>query len=281
MSTLRERFVEDLGLRGHAEKTIEAYVFAVHDLARYTKRSPDTLSEEEVRGYFIYLSRERKLSDSSIRQRLYGIRLFFELTVKRPMQVLSHVLVRRRHVLPVVLSRKEVQLLLRAVRQPVSRMCLITIYSCGLRISEGLSLETRHIDGDRKMLRVEQGKGKKDRYVPLPERTLELLRFYWQNAHSHATQWLFPGLRGCALSSSTLQRTIRLVAAEVGITKAVKVHTLRHCYATHLLEAGVDIRAIQSLLGHAHVDTTMIYTHVTDPRQQDVRGLIDLVMSDL
>ena len=281
MSKLRKRFIEDLRLRGHADSTVEAYVHAVADLARYLKRSPAHAREEDVRRYFIHLSEERKLAESSIRQRRYGLLLFFGMTIKRPMQILKQVQVRVSKKLPVILNRSEVRAILRHVKQPVSRMCLMTIYSCGLRISEALSLQKDSIDGERKMLRVEQGKGNRDRYIPLPERTLTLLREYWESSRPPGTAYLFPGRRDYPLTPTTVQRAIKLAAAQANISKAVTTHSLRHSYATHLLEAGVDIRTIQQFLGHKSVDTTMIYTHVTEQSQIDARGVLDILMADL
>jgi integrase/recombinase XerD len=159
MSELRKRFTEDLRLRGHSPKTIDAYVAAVRDLARHTGRSPDGLDEKDVRRYFIDLRERRKLSESSIRQRKYGLRLFYDMTMGRPMKILDHIQIRKSHRLPLVLNRQEVLAVLRCVKRPVSRMCLTTIYSCGLRLQEGLQLQAKHIDGERRMVRVEQGKG--------------------------------------------------------------------------------------------------------------------------
>lgn len=283
MGILRERFRADLELRGHAEKTIEAYLFAVNDLVRFTRRSPDTLMESDLREYFTHLIKTRKLAPSSVKQRRYGIKLFFELTLRQPMPILDNILVRNGKKLPLVLNRKQVRDILRNVNRPMPRMCLNLIYSCGLRISECIGLKVHQVDGERKHLRLVDGKGKKDRYVPIPERTLELLRIYYRDVRHGSGPFLFPGWGTEHINPTTVQKSNKDAAEAAGIEnfREVTVHTLRHSYATHLLEAGADIRVIQALLGHANVNTTMIYTHVTEHNYENIRFILDNLMGDL
>lgn len=281
MSALRERFIEDLRLRGHSEKTIKAYVLSVVDFSRFLGGNPAKATNEDVRSYFIDLKMKRKLAYSSINQKRSGLKRFFNMTVGEPKPILDEVQKRRSRTLPTVLSHPVVLSILKNVERPQLRMCLTTIYSCGLRIMECLKLDQSDIDGDRRMVWIRQGKGMKDRCVPLPQRTLELLREYWARHRPKGTSWVFPSTRGKPMDASNVSRAMRLAVRQTGNLPHATIHTLRHSYATHLLEAGVDIRTIQYYLGHSSLATTMIYTHVTDQSQIDTRAVIDLLMSDL
>ena len=264
MTPLRRKMLEDMRLRDLAAKTQEAYVGAVQSLAARYHRSPDLLTPDDLRAYFLYLVDERKLSRSTVRQHLCGIKFLFEVTLGRHWQVFNLIKPRRGRVLPEVLSRSEVLRLLAAVRELRQRTAMLCAYGCGLRISEVLALRICHIDGERMLLRVVAGKGRKDRNVPLSSRLLERLREYWLAEKPH--DLLFPSRYrdGEALNASSLQRAIHQVAESAGIRKRVTFHTLRHCYATHLLECGVDLRVIQELLGHRSCQTTAVYTHLTE-----------------
>ena len=288
MTHLRKRMIEDMQLRGLSERTQETYLRTVRQLAEYYGRSPDQISEEELRQYFLYLENEKQVAASTFTQALCGIKLFYEHTLGREWATLDLIRPRREKKLPVVLSVAEVGQVLRCVRRQRYRVCLGTIYSCGLRTQEGLDLQVCDIDGDRMMLHVRRGKGAKDRYVPLPTYTLEALRRYW-NVHRHA-EWLFPALTqpGTPLASATkpmdasaMQKAFRSAVQESGIQKPASVKTLRHSYATHLLEAGVNLRVIQAYLGHSSPKTTAIYTHLTRNVQDLALEAINRVMGDL
>jgi integrase/recombinase XerD len=288
MTPLRQRMIEDMQLRGLAARTQEAYVGAVKQLAEHSHKSPDLLTEEELRQYFLYLKNDKHVSRSAYTVALHGLRFFYERTLHRTDVTLDWVRPAQEKKLPVVLSTDEVRLILGCLRRPHYRACLTTIYSCGLRLLEGVSLQVSDLDGERKMLHVRQGKGHKDRYVPLPEGTLTLLRQYW-GTHRHPV-WLFPAptRAGVPLSSATqpmdesgVQRAFKAALQESGVQKEASVHTLRHSYATHLLEAGVNLRLIQAYLGHSSPQTTALYTHLTRPADDLAARAINQVMAEL
>ena len=270
MTKLREKMLEDLRLRGLSEATQKAYLGAVKGLAEYYQKSPDLITEAEIRRYLLYLQTEKQVANKTFIVYLCGIKFFCEYTLGREWLIFEIARGKREQKLPVVLSVAEVQQLLACVHRPRYRACLSTIYACGLRVSEGVRLRVEDIDSQRMLLWVRQGKGGKDRSVPLPERILELLRGYWSQ-HQHP-RWIFPTApaRKRPLPSAPTHITpqsvgdvFRAVLQESGIKKAATVHTLRHSYATHLLEAGVSLRVIQAYLGHASIKTTAIYTHLT------------------
>ncbi len=271
MTPLRQRMTEDLMLRGYADRTVEAYTRAVAQLARFYDQSPDRLTEEQVRDYFIHLTTVKKVARATHTIALCGIKFFYEQTLERKWTVLDVARPKKEKKLPVVLSRDEVWKILVSVRIPVYRVCLTTIYSCGLRLMEGAHLQVPNVDGARKMLHV-TGKGAKDRCVPLPDATLQLLREYWRT-HRHPV-CLFPATRQPRvqpgteaavrpISRDSLQKAFQRALKQSGVHKRAHVHSLRHSYATHLLEAGVQLRLIQEYLGHSSPRTTAIYTHLT------------------
>jgi integrase/recombinase XerD len=276
-------------LRGLSARTQEAYARAVWQLAQHYQRRPDQLSDEDLRQYFLYLANEKKIARPTATIALCGIKFFYEQTLKQPWPTLRFVRPPREWKLPVVLSRKEVRLILGAVRIPVYQVCLKTIYACGLRLLEGSQLQVADVDSARMVLHI-HGKGKQDRYVPLPQSTLKLLRAYWRTHRSPL--WLFPaptrhGLAhslahdGGPVTRCSLQSAFHRAWQHSGINKRAHVHTLRHSYATHLLEAGVNLRLIQENLGHRSPRTTALYTHltrevratITDPLNQLMAGL--------
>jgi integrase/recombinase XerD len=269
MTALRQRMIEDMQLRGLAASTQRAYVLAVQGLAEYYNKSPEQISDEELRAYFVYLTDERKLARSSCTVILCGIKFLYEYTVKRPWPLLGLVRPKKAKTLPVVLSTTEVQCILNHVQQLHHRVCLNAIYACGLRISEGVGLQVKNIDSARMQLLIRSSKGNKDRCVPLPGPILLQLRQVWLT-HRHPV-YVFPQRgRGGAKPAATQPMTARsserafkaaLTASEV--TKAATVHTLRHSWATHLLEAGVPLLLIQQWLGHSSPQTTALYTHLT------------------
>ena len=256
MTALRRRMIEDLTLRGYARNTITAYVRAVAQLAVFYNRSPDLVGEDEVRHYLVQLATVKKVSYSTQKIALCGIKFLYEQTLRREWNVFGVARPRRVRKLPVVLSRDEVWRALGAVRILSYRVCLTTIYSCGLRLMEGAHLLVSHVDGGRKCLKI-PGKNAKERLVPLPDATLTLLREHWRS-HRHP-EWVFPqvlrlppGATPTApITGDCLQKAFARAVKQSGIRKKAHVHTLRHSYATHLLEAGVNLRLIQEYLGHS------------------------------
>ena len=286
MTPLRQRMIQDLQLRGLSDRTVEAYVRAVAQLAQFYHAAPDQLSEEQVRHYLLHLTTVQKVARGTHTIALCGIRFFYKETLARPWTVLDVARPQGEQKLPVVLSRDEVWRILGAIRIPVYRACLTTIYACGLRLTEGARLQVPDVDGDRKLLHI-QGKGRKDRYVPLPDVTLDLLRAHWRT-HKNPL-WLFPTITRARLATPSdpalgpitrvsLQSAFGRAVKKSGVHKRAHVHTLRHSYATHLLEAGVNLRLIQDYLGHTSPKTTAIYTHLTrelrDGALQPINGLM-------
>jgi site-specific recombinase XerD len=280
MSALRQKMIEDMQLKGLAERTQEAYVGAVHQLSLRFKKSPDNINEEELREYFLYLKNEKRVAESTFSIALCGIKFFYEQTLKKEWHTLQLVRPDRKKKLPVVFSMDEVKRVLDCVHRFQYRVCLNTIYACGLRLLEGTYLGVKDIDSDRKMLHVVQGKGNKDRYVPLPDHTLMLLRHLWVTHRN--PKWIFPSRNGLnAFDESAVQKAFQGALRESGVNKIASVHTLRHSYATHLLEAGVDLRIIQVYLGHASPSTTAIYTHLTSVTEAQVSQRINQIHADL
>jgi site-specific recombinase XerD len=278
--------LEDLQLKGYAPATQAQYVGAVRQLARFYHKSPDLLSEAELRAYWLHLTQDEIYSTSTLNTALAGLKFFFVTTLQRPWPVLEWARVRKQVRLPVVLSRPEVGAILKCVRVPVYRVCLQTIYSCGLRISEAVGLQVGDVDSQRMVLRV-RGKGNKERQVPLAQPTLAALRQLWK-AH-RSRPWLFPqGLRphwgsrtAGPIQAQNVRRAFQLARLQSGVTKPACVHSLRHSYATHLLEAGVQLLLIQEILGHRSPRTTTIYTHLTDQVRAQVIGPVQALVQDL
>ena len=280
MSALRQKMIEDMQLRGLALRTQEAYINAVFQLSKRLKKSPDQINEEELRDYFLYLKNEKRVADSTFSIALCGIKFFYERTLGKEWHILQLTRPDRKKKLPVVFSMDEVKRVLDCVHRFQYQVCLKTIYACGLRLLEGTRLRVKDIDSDRRMLHVVEGKGGKDRYVPLPDHTLKLLRHLW--ATHRNPEWMFPSRNGlAAFDESMIQKAFQSALHESGINKDASVHTLRHSYATHLLEAGVDLRIIQIYLGHASPATTAIYTHLTSVTEAQVNQRINQIHSDL
>jgi len=286
MTPLRQRMIEDMTLRGYSARTQEAYVAAVRQLAEHYRKSPGEITEEELRQYFLYLKDGKKLARNSITIALCGIKVLFEQTLQRQWRLFEIVRPPREKKLPVVLSREEVGRIFAQVRIPVYRVCLTTLYGCGLRLMEGARLQVPDVDSARLLLHI-HGKGSRDRYVPLPATLLAQLRDYWRTHRS--PRWLFPAptRRGLAASlaqgagpvtRSSLQGAFRRALRHSGVHKRAHPHTLRHSYATHLLEAGVNLRLIQAYLGHGSARTTQIYTHLTRAMHEAARDPINRLM---
>ena len=280
MSAIRQRMIEDMQLHGYSAKTQTAYLGAVRGLAKHYHRSPEDITQEELRSYFLYLVKERGVASSTLTIHLCGIKFFFEKTLKGEWLIFNLVRPRKRKKLPVVLSPDEVKHILSLVQHLTVRMVLTVIYACGLRLSEGIQLKVHDIDSTRMLVWVRDGKGGKDRCVPLPERLLELLRNYW--ALRRPRLYLFPTQDGCKpFSATTLQKTFKLVLHQSGIRKEASIHTMRHSYATHLLERGVNLRMIQELMGHQSPQTTARYTHLTDKSFYTLSETLNHLMADL
>jgi integrase/recombinase XerD len=288
MTELRKRMIECLQLRGLSERTQEAYVRAVRQLSEHYHKSPELITEEELRQYFLFIKNVKHYSRNTSTVAICGIKFFFEKTLNRNWATFGLLRAPREKKLPVILSREEVRQILACVRLLRYRVCLSTIYSCGLRLQEGTHLQVADLDSARMMIHVRHGKGAKDRYVPLPERTLQLLRDYWRT-HRHPAL-LFPAegrnhidlVRATEpMSKSSVQDAFRAALKESGNHKRASVHTLRHSWATHLLEAGVNLRLIQEWLGHNSPATTSVYTHLTVKAEQLGAAAINQLMSDL
>jgi len=280
MSAIRQRMIEDMQLHGYAAKTQAAYLGAVRGLAKHYRRSPEDITQEEIRSYFLYLVKERGVARSTLTIHLSGIRFFFEKTLKREWRIFDLVRPQKRKKLPVVLSTDEVKHFLSLVQHPTIRMALTVIYACGLRLSEGIHLKVQDIDSRRMLVWVRNGKGGKDRCVPLPERLLELLRNYWTLRRPRL--YLFTAQDSHKpFSPTTLQKTFKIVLNQSGIRKEASIHTLRHSYATHLLEKGINLRMIQELLGHQSPQTTARYTHLTDKTFHTLTETVNHLMADL
>jgi len=279
MERMSDRMVDDMKLAGLGERTRESYLGAMRMLVgHYGGRPPGRLTPEQLRSYFLHLIKEGKAA-STVRVQLNGIRFFYERTLRREWGALGIVSPPRSKHLPEVLSRGEVRRLLGAIRNEPAKTALTLIYACGLRLREATNLEVRDINSERMVVHVRHGKGDKDRLVPLPSRMLELLRVWWRV--DRPAKWLFTGQRGQPVDPSTWSKTIRAVVKELELPRHATVHTLRHSYATHLLEAGVNLRVIQLILGHTSPQTTAIYTHLTPPAMQLATTAIDRLMGDL
>jgi integrase/recombinase XerD len=279
----RERMSRDMRLRDHRVRTQEAYLLAVRQFVDFLGREPETFTDEDVRSYILYLRETKKLAPSTINIAVHALRFFFLHTMQRDWKVLELMRVNKPRVLPVVLGRGEVRHLLTAVRNPVRRMALTTIYALGLRIGEGLAMQAGDIDSQRLMVWVRDGKGARDRGVPLPRPLLARLREYWkQQRPASPTNYLFVAAGALEpLHETTLQKTIVAARRDANLAKHATTHTLRHSYATHLLEAGVSLRTIQQVLGHKSLRTTEIYMHVTQPGAERLQEIVDRLMVEL
>jgi site-specific recombinase XerD len=264
MTPLRQRMIEDLQIRNRSPRTIETYISHVERYAKFHKRSPHRLGPEHVRAYQVYL-RDLGVSWALFNQAVCALKFLYKHTLHVDWPVEHIPYGRRPRKLRVVLSQDEVISLLKAVDHSVYHMALLTAYAAGLRISELLALKAEHIDSARMLLHIELGKGQKARLVPLSEVLLAQLRKYWHSGRPkvEGSTWLFPSEDPAKpLHTTTIEKACQRACAAAGLKKHVTPHTLRHCYATHLLEAGTDLRTVQALLGHACLSTTAIYTHV-------------------
>ena len=279
ISPLRQRMIEDMTARHFAEKVQTDYIRHVRNFAAFLGRSPDTATSEDLRLYQLHMTKTH-VSPPSINAAILALRLFFRVTLERDDLVRRLMLVREPRRAPTVLSPEEVARLLAAAAGVKYKAALSVAYGAGLRVSEVVALKVSDIDNERMLLRVEQGKGQKDRFVMLSPQLLELLRDWWWVARPRA--WLFPGLDPVnPMSTRQLCRAVRTAAQAAGIAKHVSPHTLRHSFATHLLEQNVDIRVIQVLLGHARLDTTALYTRVAVNTIRDVMSPLERLSLNL
>lgn len=268
-SVLRQRMLDDLQIRHYSPRTVEIYLECVRRFAAHFGKAPDGLGGEEIRTYQLHLVNTQRVSWSAFKQTVAALRFFYGITLSRPAVIERIPYPRHATRLPVVLSVDEVRRLLAAVRNLKHRTILMTLYAAGLRLGEALALSLTDIDSARMVIRVEQGKGKKDRYADLSPTLLAALRAYWVAARP--TRRLFPGkVPDRPLHETAVQRACGTARRRAGLTKAVSPHLLRHCYATHLLEAGKDLRTIQLRLGHTALTTTARYLHVAAGQQAGV-----------
>ena len=288
MAELFQRFSEDLQLKGLSHKTIKMYTRAVKQLVKHYQKSPEEISDEELRQYYLYNKNVRQWSRVASTISLCGIKYFYTLTLKREWTSLKFIRPEKEKKLPVILSQKEVKALLDSVRLPHHRACLKVIYSLGLRIGEGTNLQVADIDSDRMFVHIHRAKGNKDRYIPLPQRTLDILRAFYR-MHRNPV-WIFPapGRGGQNMPTSNTPIPISSIQIAFGearvrarIHKKVSVRHLRHSYATHLLEMGVPLRYVQQYLGHEDPKTTMIYTQLIKQDLAEPTRLLNQLMQYL
>jgi integrase/recombinase XerD len=275
MTELRTRMVRDMTLRGFSPRTHTSYIAAVVHLARYYRRSPAELTDEEVQAYLLHLVQDRKLAWASCSLAVNAFRFLYHVTLGRARTEFRVPAPNVPQKLPEILSREEVWRLIDAASSAKHRLLLATTYAAGLRVSEVVALKVSDIDPERLTIRVEHGKGGKDRYVPLADRLLVELRRYWHGVPP--THWVFPNRQGTRpIDITVAQKIYMLTKLRAGIRKQGGIHTLRHAYATHLLEAGTDLHTVQRLLGHRQISTTMRYFHLSQGRVLSTRSPLDL-----
>ncbi len=260
MTPLRNKMINAMQLRGFSPRTQSSYLYTVQALARYYERPPDQLSVEDVQAFLQFLAVDKQLSPSTCRLHMHGIRfLFVQVLALQAFQTQYHIPKAKQRI-PQLLTHSDVQALMAAPHNFKHRILLMTCYGCGLRLSELTHLKVSHIDGERKLLRVEQGKGAKDRLIPISPSLLTLLRKYWQE--EHPVLWLFPGRDSSQpLSKTSPQKVYRQAHQHAGINKRGGIHALRHAYATHQLEAGLPVHHLQRYLGHRNIQSTLRYVH--------------------
>ena len=282
--SLYQQMSDDLHLAGVSQRTHDGYLRATRQLADYCGRSPDEIDEQQLRRYFLHLKNERHFATGSMRVAFSGIKFFYTRSCKREWQTLATMKVQNVKSLPDVLTIPQVHRIIDACTVERIAIYYWTVYSMGLRLEEGLNLQVGDVDAARGLVHVHRGKGAKDRYVPLPTSTLHLLRKYW-STHRHA-RLLFPAdgrnhqgmsTAKTPMRTSTVQKAIKKIVDGLHFGKKISIHTLRHSYATHLLEAGVSLRVIQQYLGHSSLQTTMVYLHLTQTAQVDAKKTIERI----
>ena len=267
MTHLRKMMLEELERRNYTQSTTRAYIRTIDDFARHFNRPPDQLGPEQIREYVAHLFRDRKLTDNTVNQRVGALRFFFIKTLRKVWSVEETPYPKKRFHLPVILSPDEVGRLIESALIPFHRAILVTLYATGVRRAELAKLKLADIDSQRMVVHVRGGKGRKDRDVMLSPNLLEELRLHYRRLSRKPAEWLFPGGRwhtaDYPISDKVVWHACREAAQRAGIRKPLHPHTLRHCFATHLLEAGADLRTIQILLGHSDLKETTIYLHVS------------------
>ena len=276
MTPLRQRMIEDLTIRNYSPRTIKIYLNRVAKFAQYFGQSPDQLGPEHIRQFQVFLVQTKKASWAQVNQTVCALRFLYRVCLDKPWMIEHIPFAKQPKRLPVVLSRQEVQQLFEATANLKHRTILMTLYATGLRIAEALALQLQDIDSARMLVRVGQGKGAKDRYVPLSKTLLEQLRLYWR--YYRPGYWLFPSTDPRhALTAGAVQRVCNRAARKAGLRKQVTPHTLRHSFATHHLEAGTNLKTIQVMLGHRTLNTTSIYLHVAAQAPGPNRDPLDLL----
>lgn len=285
MKDYYEKSMRALQLAGMSNRTQQSYTRSVRMLVDFYNKTPDQINEQELQDYFLHRKNVDNWSATTMRICYSGIKFFFINVLKRDWHTFNIIHAKQERRLPTVLSVSQVWNILNSIKTPQNRAYLTTVYTCGLRLQEALFLQVSDIDSDRMRIHVHRGKGAKDRYVPLPKSTLKVLRDYWK-CHRNPV-WIFPRLGRSGKQGPTaekpmakvsVQSALRRVLAQLKIKKRVSVHTLRHSYATHLLEAGVNIRRIQQYLGHSSLNSTMVYLHLTTQGHERAFGIIDDLM---
>ena len=278
MTSLRKRMLEDLRIRNYAPSTVRCYIRSVAEFAQYFHQSPEHLGPEQIRSWQLFLLQEKKAKLSSYIQAVCALRFLYRTTLNRKVEIDRIPLPRHESKLPAILSRQEVKALLETPKNLGHRAILAILYGAGLRVSEAANLKVSDIDGERKVIWVRGGKGRKDRQVMLPDKLRDVLVAYWR--WKRPSEWLFPGRKaGLPISRMAIFLTCRKAARNAGITKPIHPHSLRHAFATHLLEDGVNLLVIQALLGHRHLQTTTRYLHLTDSVVCSTRSPIELLDS--
>lgn len=279
---LYQQMTDDLHLAGMSQRTVHGYLRSVRQLADFSRRSPDKVTESQLRRFFLHLKNERQFAYGSLRVAYSGIKFFYTRTCKRNWETLATMKLQNAKTLPEVLTIRQVHRIINAVRVERIAVYFWTVYSLGLRLDEARHLQVGDVDAERGWVHVHRGKGAKDRYVPLPTSTLGWLRRHWLT-HRHP-RLLFPAegrdhkqssISKAPIETSTIQSAMKKVVNQLQFGKKVSTHTLRHSYATHLLEAGVSLRVIQQYLGHSSLQTTMVYLHLTDSAEAKARETIE------
>ena len=274
MSKLRDDFVVALKLKGRAEDTIRGYLRIMKGITHHFKQTPLTLTQEQIKAYLYFLIAERKLELSTIHQIIAGLKTFYALMLPESTIMEPFKPPKFNRKIPNVLSKEEVEKVINATTSPRSKAIVMVLYSAGLRLRECTNLKPQHIESNQMRIRVENGKGGLDRYTILSQRTLDVLRDYYK--YQRPSEWLFAGRNGNTISRRTVERMVTVAAEKVCKGKRVHPHTLRHSFATHLIEAGVSLPVIQKLLGHSSIKTTMLYLHISHTVLSHVKSPLDM-----
>lgn len=286
MSQLIENMINDMRLRGLSSRTQKSYLYGVRKLTEHFGKEPDQVTEDELKEYLLYLLNEKNYAPATVKLRINGVANLFKYTLKRKSEVLAGFKVQVKNKIPVILSVEEVKHLIGCLNMFHNYVFFVLVYSCGLRISEALHLEVQDIDGKAMRIKIRAGKGNKDRFIPLPQSTYQLLRSYW--ALHRNPKLIFPASGRChtkapvsttPMEASSVRTALKKAKQKAGLAKeGICVHTFRHSYATHLLEAGVDIRKVQRYLGHQNLQSTSVYLHMTSIGNDEAHKRINSIM---